>query len=347
MPAGLAPVPGESPDASRTRVWAPAGEADLLLANFECPVTTHAAPRTAKRFNFKADPATLDLLDPRGIYSLANNHIMDFGPEGLRDTLAAFRARGLACAGAGMNLEEARRPVFRETGGRRIAVLCAADPRHAPAYPDTPGSCPARPDLLRAGLQEARRQADLCVVSIHMGMEYLPYPGAAMRALAGLCLVEGARLVVFHHAHCLSGHTADARGTVLWGTGNYLFPKGPADTCRLLNESAVWRVRLGGAPPRADDVEIRPVLLDAAGWPGPADARTAACIRRRVAALSDAISRGRGLGWRRWAAALNPSYLRLTLPNYAHILRTHGPGALIRTVVSGLTSHAAPPGNTP
>ena len=103
-------------------------EADLLFCNLEC---TFAARGTAasKNVTFKADAASADHLARHrfNLVNMANNHVLDYGPEGLEDTLKALGARGLRFFGAGRSAYEAEAPLRFEHRGVRTAVLAAAD----------------------------------------------------------------------------------------------------------------------------------------------------------------------------------------------------------------------------
>src|ERR671919_2032938 len=82
-----------------------AREADLLVLNLECCISDRGErwPDPAKPFFFRAPPAAVDLLNHLGVdcVTLANNHALDFGDEGLEDTLAHLDAAGNAHVGAG------------------------------------------------------------------------------------------------------------------------------------------------------------------------------------------------------------------------------------------------------
>src|SRR5262249_49333289 len=98
--------------------------ADLVVVNLECPFTERGAP-IPKNFNFRARPSTVQVLLDAGVkvVSLANNHLMDYGPEGVVDTVATLDGAGIAHFGAGRTLAEARRPAIVEVGGLRVAFL--------------------------------------------------------------------------------------------------------------------------------------------------------------------------------------------------------------------------------
>lgn len=334
MLGSAADLPPADLSSAAGRLWSPMSGSHLTLVNLESPVTASAAPRANKQYNYRAAPEALALFDRRFVLGLANNHLMDFGESGLLDTLGELSSRGLVFAGAGRTLAEASRPAIVEAGGATVAVLCAADPRYQPAGPDRPGTCPATPDVLGPALSRARAAADVVVVSLHMGMEYIPVPTPYMQRMAAFCLAEGARLVVFHHAHCLSGHTRGAGGTVLWGTGNYVFPAGPSFTFDPHFDGAVWNVTLQLGDARGDSVRVVPIRLDADGLPSVAAGRDAERITRAVARWSARLASGRMLGIRRLLLLMRPSFLRANLPHYWEIGRRESLRGVFRSVAS-------------
>ncbi len=324
----------EDVSAMAERLWSPLAGSHLVLANLECPVTSMAEPRANKQYNYRTAASNLALFDRRFVLGLANNHIMDFGAAGLCDTLDALSARSLMYAGAGRTIDEAMRPAIVEAGGGTLAFVCAADPRYQPAGEARPGTCPATPDVLSAAISSVRDAADAVVVSLHMGMEYIAVPTPYMQRMAALCLSEGARLVVFHHAHCLSGYTTGSSGTVLWGTGNYVFPAGPDFTFDPHFDAAVWQVTLSPGAVGGDAVRIVPIRLDPDGVPSVAAGATAERIGRTVNRWSARLASGRLLGVRRLLLLMRPSFLRANLPHYVEIARRESVRGVLRSVWS-------------
>jgi poly-gamma-glutamate synthesis protein (capsule biosynthesis protein) len=301
-----------------------------VLCNLECPVTSETALPGRKPFEIRTTPERLDMFDRRFVLGLANNHVMDYGPQGLQQTIGELSARGLAHAGAGQTLAEACRPAIVDANGLRLAIVCAADPRYEAASDGAPGTFPAEPALLQETLRSLRGTCSAVVVSLHMGLEYVPYPTPRMGGLAELCLAEGAALVVFHHSHCLSGATPDPRGVVLWGTGNYIFPWSKKVPFAPWFDSAIFKVRIGAPGTRAELVEIVPVTLDAGGLPAPARARAERRIRRQVERISAKLQKG-GISMRRCLLSLlRPSYLIVTGTYYVSMARAKGVGFMLQ-----------------
>jgi len=319
----------------RRRVWQPVDGADAVLINLETAITAASQAHRSKRYCFKWTSEILDLFDGRFILGLANNHIFDYGEKGLLDTLEALDARNLRHAGAGRNLQEAG-PVVFDVAGVRLGVICAADPRYQAATKTSAGTFPAIPGLLRESIREVQRDTDIVLVSIHSGQEFLPVPSPRQRQLAELCLEEGARLVSFHHAHCVSGVRSDSRGIVLFGTGNYLFPRGDTPSrFSAFQESAAWRVSLDTSRRKVQEIVIQPILIGVDGLPRKASESESGRILGRIKRCSDRICAGR-LRWWRLREMMKPVYLWMNMVNYVDIARRNGVRASLRMLVEGM-----------
>lgn len=197
-------------------------EADLLIGNLECALTSRVdgAPR---KIVFSAPPDSAEHLARRrfDLVCLANNHVLDFGAEGLLDTLKALEERGVGYFGAGRNAAEARRIVYLERNGLRIAILSAADAAGANAKGPTISVLSLR--ALAEAVKEARSGADLVIVSYHGGieLELLPSP-FVVRGLRGL-VDAGADVVLAHHPHVLQPVEIYKDRLIAYSLGNFVF----------------------------------------------------------------------------------------------------------------------------
>ena len=317
-------------------VWAPLSSCRLIVANLEAPVTSRSTPVEDKPYIHRMSHSALGIFDHRCVLSLANNHVMDFGAEGLADTIAALDAAGLRHAGAGMNLDQARAPCRVDLGGVRVAVICAADPRFNPATETSPGTYPARTTLLVDSIQRERERCDLIVVSLHMGLEHVSAPSAAQIALARACLHAGARVVHFHHAHCLGGAATDGRGIVLFGTGNYVNASSVPIVVPSSRRTAAWRVSTRSPADGAPALTVQPCLLDDTGLPRPLRGSDAEREVQRIRSCSRHILSAPARHWTRVRDMLRPAFLRINFYNYQYLLRRRGPLFALRTLVGGL-----------
>jgi poly-gamma-glutamate capsule biosynthesis protein CapA/YwtB (metallophosphatase superfamily) len=208
-------------------VAAAAAEADLFVLNLECCISTRGErwPDPGKPFFFGAPPRAADFLARLGVdcVTLANNHALDFGYEALLDTFEHLRAAGVAFAGAGASLAEARRPVILHAGDLRLGVVAFGDhPAEFAAGPDKPGIAYA--DLRGQGVPEwvlaamPALQAEVRLVSPHWGPNMAAEPLPLVRKGARALVDAGATLVAGHSAHVFQG----VEGRILYDLGDFL-----------------------------------------------------------------------------------------------------------------------------
>jgi poly-gamma-glutamate capsule biosynthesis protein CapA/YwtB (metallophosphatase superfamily) len=205
--------------------------ADLAVVNLETAVTTHGTA-SAKEFVFRTPPSAFAALRAGGVdvASMANNHGMDFGETGLRDSLAAARRYRFPVIGIGLNAKQAYRPYRRTINGQRIAVIGATqvlDDELVSAWtagPHKPGLASAKdvPRLLQE-VRAARRSSDIVVVFLHWGIELAQCPSVNQRTLARQLVAAGADVVVGGHAHRVQGAGHMDRALVDYGLGNFVW----------------------------------------------------------------------------------------------------------------------------
>ena len=205
--------------------------ADIAVVNLETAVTDRGSP-AAKQYVFRAPANAFTALRSAGVdvVTMANNHGMDYGVQGLRDSLAAARGLGVATVGIGLDATQAFAPYRTRVNGQRIAVIGATqvlDTWLAAAWsagPGKPGLASAQDDerLLRV-VRAARATSDTVVVDLHWGQERVGCPTAPQRSLAARVVAAGADVVVGSHAHVLLGAGYLDGAYVDYGLGNFVF----------------------------------------------------------------------------------------------------------------------------
>lgn len=223
----------------------PRSPGTMLIGNLETAITERGAPWPRKTFHFRMHPAFAGTLRVAGFsyVSCANNHVLDFGAEGLRDTLATLDALGVAHAGAGMNLAEASAPAFvwlsgsgdrdEGTGAERplrVGFVAAADhPRDWAADAARPGvffvDTEAGPwDPLLHAVRTAASASDVTIVTLHAGPNWVPSgtPGPAQQSLAHALVDAGATVVHTTSSHHVLPIERYRDGLVLYGQGDFV-----------------------------------------------------------------------------------------------------------------------------
>ena len=182
-------------------------DADLTIANMEGPFTERGVQQV-KAYTFRTPPRHAAGLSEAGIdiVSLGNNHIADYGHDGVLDTLAALDAAGVRHAGAGMDELEARTPVLTEVNGLRIAFLSYNAILEATfAGPTSAGVAYGSEANVRHDVAYWKARSDVVIVALHAGTEYTDAPNDTQVAVARAAVESGASLVLGHHPHVLQG----------------------------------------------------------------------------------------------------------------------------------------------
>lgn len=204
---------------------------DISMVNLETAITTggNAAP---KKYNFRAPPTALRALSAAGVdvATMANNHGMDYGLEGLRDSLVAASDSDLAVIGIGKNAERAYAPYTVTVHGQRLAFIGATQVLDSAliddwtATADHPGLASAKTvDRLVRAVRSARRQADTVVVYVHWGRTMRRCPLDRQRELARALSHAGADVIVGGHAHRLLAGGFLGETYVDYGLGNFVW----------------------------------------------------------------------------------------------------------------------------
>ena len=208
----------------------------LRIVNLETAVTTSEDAWPGKGIHYRMHPANVGCLTAARIDAcvLANNHVLDWGRDGLAETLRVLQAAGIRTAGAGADAEQAAAPaIFDLPGGGRLLLFAAADeasgvPRRWRATPGESGvhlldeisARGARP-LARA-IEAVRRPADTVVVSLHWGGNWGYAIGGGERAFAHALIEGGADLVHGHSSHHARGFEVHRGRLVLYGCGDFV-----------------------------------------------------------------------------------------------------------------------------
>ncbi|TEB07721.1 Capsule biosynthesis protein CapA [Pelotomaculum schinkii] len=201
---------------------------DIVFGNLENPITP-GREIMMPEMTLRADPGVEIALKDAGftVLSLANNHLPDFGSQGVLDTVRYLNNAGIGHTGAGETEEEAFAAEFIEVKGLRVAFLAFTDPAIVPdSYParsDHPGVAFLNQEKMRAAVRYAGEKADFVVVSMHAGTEYETRPDLAQTRLARLAVDAGADLVLGHHPHVVQKIEKYKGKYIFYSLGNFVF----------------------------------------------------------------------------------------------------------------------------
>ncbi|HEX9971317.1 MAG TPA: CapA family protein [bacterium] len=218
-------------------------QTDIAFGNLEAPFT-RTGTKFEKTFNFKVPPEYVSGLIGSGIdvVTLANNHMLDYGIEGLKNTLTILDSLGFAHCGAGLNLEQANKPAIIERNGLRVAFLgySLTFPEEFWATTSHGGTSYPTEKNMRASIQRCDSIADFTVVTFHWGAEGKNFPKDYQKEYAHLAIDLGADLVLGHHPHVLQGLEIYKNRLIAYSLGNFTF----SSYSRRAAESMILKVYL-------------------------------------------------------------------------------------------------------
>lgn len=211
---------------------------DYVSGNFEHPILKNDASKyeqTDKSIHLYTDMDAIHAVKNAGftVMNLANNHLMDYGEEGLRDTLDVFDRYNMDYVGGGENRKEAKEHInYQDVNGVRVATLGFTDAfvEGTIATKDRNGLLSANPDVLFDMIEKAKNEdhgnADLVVVNVHWGQEYDTEATPRQKALAKAMVDAGADIIIGHHPHVLQSFDVYKDGIIFYSLGNFVFDQG-------------------------------------------------------------------------------------------------------------------------
>lgn len=200
-------------------------QSDLNVFNLEVPLTDAETPIVKFGNNLIAPSKTVygyKALEPIFL-TLANNHSLDQGVEGLTTTLNLLKQHEIAHAGAGANLKEAKKPFIFEKDGVRIGFYLCTENEFTMATSHSMGANPF--DVLDSFDEVAalKEQCDYVIVLYHGGKEYYRYPSPMLQRYCRKFIDKGASLVICQHNHCVGSREDYNGGSIIYGQGNFIF----------------------------------------------------------------------------------------------------------------------------
>lgn len=202
---------------------------DLAIVNLEAPVVVSSDTKPIDKCgpNLRCTSKAIDALKYAGfnMVTLANNHLYDFGEEGLIDTIEACKKGNVSMVGAGRNLIEASKTSYQNINGQTLAIINCCEHEFSIATEVTGGCNPLNPIQQFYAIQEAKQYADYIIVIIHGGHEHYQLPSPRMKETYRFFVDAGADVVINHHQHCYSGYEVYNGKPIFYGLGNFCFDR--------------------------------------------------------------------------------------------------------------------------
>ncbi|OGI95331.1 hypothetical protein A2917_02075 [Candidatus Nomurabacteria bacterium RIFCSPLOWO2_01_FULL_42_17] len=210
-------------------------KSDIVFGNLEGTASDQGRD-IHNLYSFRMDPAVVPAMRGAGIsiLSVANNHIGDWGRTAYVDTLARLKENEILYTGGGNNKKEAETPTIIEKHGMKIGFLGFSDvgPSSMEAGVDKAGQLLANDPRFGEIIQNASKQVDHLVVSLHFGDEYKNKHNARQEYLAHKAVDNGAKIVIGHHPHVIEDTEIYSRkdcthsscmSFIAYSLGNFIF----------------------------------------------------------------------------------------------------------------------------
>ena len=195
-------------------------EADLSFVNLECPLTYSNKPIKKSGPCIKSNPKAVDCLKPFTVIGLANNHCLDFGQEGLQDTINACSSQSIPYVGAGFG-DKINKPYYWSNKDVSIAIIAIAE-KEFNSEKDF-GACLINPRLNLEAINEAKVKSDYTIITLHGGNEYFNLPRPKLRELCKYFIDLGVNAVICHHPHVPGGYEVYKDSPIVYSLGNLIF----------------------------------------------------------------------------------------------------------------------------
>lgn len=217
-------------------------QADYRIFNLEVPLTDIEKPIQKCGPNLIASTKSVAGLKQLGIdfLTLANNHILDQGEQGMWSTVEQLDEAGIAYAGIGHNIAEAAKPYIVEIDGMKVGIYCCAEHEFSIVSEKQVGANPF--DLLESPdhITDLKSKCDYVICLYHGGKEHYRYPSPNLQKTCRKIVEKGADLVICQHSHCIGAseewcRNTEHTGRIVYGQGNFLFDH---------SESEYWQTSL-------------------------------------------------------------------------------------------------------
>ncbi len=200
--------------------------ADHVVANVECPLTNSVVTSKMEINHFSnPDAGAWFKKIYADIWTLANNHVLDCGEDGMIDTMKVAKENGAVTVGAGNNIDEASKYItFDVEGGIGIFAVTYKRAEFIRATENSPGCVLFdETERIKKIIEEIKEKNKWCIIIAHGGDEFSNLPMPYMRKLYKKFLKFGADIVVGHHPHVVQNYEKVGNKIIFYSLGNFVF----------------------------------------------------------------------------------------------------------------------------
>lgn len=205
-------------------------EANVRVFNLECPLGDVKKMKPIKKSgpNLVCSERCINgikSLKP-SVVCLANNHICDYGVNGLKNTSRLLSEAGVQTIGILDNINSRPKVFYYSKDGIRVGIYNICETEFCNATYDDPGADPYRENCSCEMIRKIKDECDFLVVVYHGGKEFYRYPSPRLQDRCRAFVRAGADFVTCQHSHCIGCEEKYLKGRILYGQGNFLFDSG-------------------------------------------------------------------------------------------------------------------------
>lgn len=165
------------------------------------------------------------------LVTLANNHLKDYGPKGVLETIDSLEQHHISHVGAGENLESAKVPFIFEKDGTSVAIINICENESSIAKTNEAGAAPIDLLDLYYRIPALKKTVDYVIAITHGGCEHYQLPTPEMKRRFHYIADLGADVIINHHQHCFSGYETYNGTPIFYGLGNFFFDNDTKRNC--------------------------------------------------------------------------------------------------------------------
>lgn len=201
-------------------------KSDVIISNLECPITSNdiSIEKTGPLLKASTDAISILKKFHVNIICLANNHIYDYGDEGLKDTILICEQNGIETVGI-VNRHDGREAwLIQEIKGKKIGLLNYCEHEFSVRGEGEIGANGYDPINAFYEIRALRPKVDFLFVVFHGGNELYSLPRPELKRTFRYLANLGADAIIGHHSHVISGYEIYKGKPLVYGLGNFHFP---------------------------------------------------------------------------------------------------------------------------
>ncbi len=276
---------------------------DITFVNLECALTESEAAIDKFGPALKACAETAEVMKEIGVnlMGLSNNHIFDYGTEGVLDTMATLDKVGIAYTGFGTNYDDSRKNHIVEKDGEKICFIAVCEHEYSYALENRMGSRPF--DIIDTldDIREAKKSSDRVIVLYHGAKEMCQYPSPRLVKVCRAMARAGADVIIGQHSHCIGCYENYEGSHILYGEGNFHFSR--------VSSNPLWKDMLAVRyDTKTHEIEFTPICNSATGielTKGEEKERILGEFNARTEEMKDGRWRG---GWHAFCESMRDTY---------------------------------------